>query len=84
MSHNNWKKIKIPITNQRQHLSAVKNCKLCGTTQAENGKFCGHVRQNFSNCAVFFAIDLMEFCEHCAINCAGRSLLARVINNATQ
>jgi hypothetical protein len=26
----------------------------------------------------------MEFCEHCAINCAGRSLLARVINNATQ
>jgi hypothetical protein len=37
---------------QRQHLSAVKNHKLCGTALAENGELCGHVRRNFLNCAV--------------------------------
>ena len=41
-----------PGRGQRQHLSAVKNRKLCGTALAEKGKLCGLVRRNLSNCAV--------------------------------
>jgi hypothetical protein len=41
----------------------VKNRKLCGTALAENGKLCGDVRRNLSNCAVFCAADLVELCE---------------------
>ena len=53
----------------------VKNRKLCGTALAENGKLCGDVRRNLSNCAVFCAADLVELCESCAVNCAGRDFL---------
>ena len=52
------------VLRQRQHLSAVKNRKLCGTALAEKGKLCGHVQQNLSNCAV----NLKELCENCAVN----------------
>jgi hypothetical protein len=37
---------------QRQHLSVVENRKICGAALADNGELCGHVRCNFSNCAV--------------------------------
>jgi hypothetical protein len=39
-----------------------------------------------SNCGVCWAVDLMESCENCALNCAGRSFLnlARVVDNVTR
>ena len=51
---------------QRQHLSRRKIA-----NYAENGKLCGDVRRNLSNCAVFCAADLVELCE----SCAGRGFL---------
>ena len=36
---------------QRQHLSAVKNRKLCGAALAQKGELCGRVRRKLSNYA---------------------------------
>ena len=36
---------------QRQHLSAAKNRKLCGAALALKGELCGRVRRKLSNCA---------------------------------
>ena len=39
------------ILYQRQHLSAVKNRKLCGAALAQKGELCGRVRRKLSNYA---------------------------------
>ena len=41
----------VMVKNQRQHLSAVKNRKLCGAALAQKGELCGRVRRKLSNYA---------------------------------
>ena len=47
----NSTELKLIVTYQRQHLSAVKNRKLCGAALAQKGELCGRVRRKLSNYA---------------------------------
>jgi hypothetical protein len=64
---------------RRQHLSAVQNCRLCGTALADNGELCNQDAAEFVKfCGIYAWLGFDGIEQKLCGNYAGISLLARI------